>query len=249
MDINVRASSDITLKGTLDTIQSLLSSLRTMRREEEHRLTIAEGVYTSALLAASLAAIVEQKRREGYLITVPQKLARVASLIELDQERVQVETLITQLDMRADVRNSVLYMVGELIDNIREHAHTPFGVVAVLSNAAHISMAVVDTGISIPAAYREAAIGIKDDCEAITKALAGISTKTVEERGTGLPSVKRLAIEGFGGELAILSAGAAFFGSPFSTDCKARPTYWQGTAVSLTLPIHSQAIDFYKYVR
>ncbi len=150
---------------------------------------------------------------------------------------------------RFDIKNALLYMASELTDNVRDHAHTTFGALAYFSDAGGVALAIADTGISIPAAYREAGIILADDCEALQQALKGVSTKKGETgRGKGLDSVGRLATQALQGELVMLSGNALLTHTLRGATCAAASLYWQGTIVVVVGRIPKQSIDLYQYV-
>ena len=74
-----------------------------------------------------------------------------------------------------------------------------------------LDICVMDDGLSIPGNFENHGIEFKNDCDAISKAIEGVTTAENEtgdprySRGWGLWTVLRLVIEGNGGEALIVS--------------------------------------------
>lgn len=109
--------------------------------------------------------------------------------------------------------SSVLYIVGELSDNIDEHSQFTFAslMAQYFPHKEHLDIAVFDNGVTIPLLFEKNNIKFDKDSEAILKAVSGeITTKKGEEmRGYGLKSCKDIATEEIKGELHIISRKGA----------------------------------------
>ena len=74
-----------------------------------------------------------------------------------------------------------------------------------------LDICVMDDGLSIPGNFENHGLEFKNDCDAISKAIAGVTTAENEtgdprySRGWGLWTVLRLVVEGNGGEALIVS--------------------------------------------
>ena len=247
-------------RAELNQFRSLMASgqtLRTLRREEEHIVHIDSSVATFSILGAGLRIILEQYRREGYILALsPNDALSTTHVIELGatQESVFVETA-QQLsnDPNSGYRDDLIqlwqWIIAELTDNISEHARTPFGVISSNANTNGYSLVIADGGISIPVAYRTAGISQGNDCQDVKRALHGQSTKTVEERGTGLPTIKKIVTEGLNGSLALFSGNASLRAHDRVEDCNDMTDYWPGTIVAISVPyLPSRILNLYDYL-
>lgn len=251
MIIAINSPSEKTLHAQLHALGRVMESFRDLKREEEHQVVVppTAGAYT--LFTTGILALLEELRREGYLLAIENEatLRENATVMSMEHDGAFDHIPFIGSDIlqdRKDLRGVLMYMVGELTDNIRDHARTSYGVLGG-SMRSTWSVAIIDRGISIPGAYRAAGVTLRDECEALTRAIEGISTKTVEERGTGLPSVRRLMREAFKGELVIISAGALFEdqGTP---RCAPAPFFWQGVVIYLTGTIPPNSVNLYDYL-
>jgi len=96
---------------------------------------------------------------------------------------------------------SVVYILGELADNIDDHSNFTFASIMAqyYPKKEHLDLAVLDNGITIPFNFEKNKIKFGKDSEAIKKAVYGeITTKKNEiMRGYGLRSCKDISLEGF----------------------------------------------------
>lgn len=106
----------------------------------------------------------------------------------------------------------------EIIGNIYNHtpleegyANQGYSFAQEYVNVPYLDICVMDDGLSIPGNFEKHGIDFADDCDAISKAIEGITTAKNEyndprySRGHGLWTVLRLVIEGNGGEALIVS--------------------------------------------
>lgn len=150
--------------------------------------------------------------------------------------------------------NSLPYILSELSDNIDQHSEFTFAslMAQYYPKKRHLDLAVLDNGVSIPFLFEKNKIKFNKDSDAIVKAVSGeASTKKGEVlRGFGLKSCKNLSIEGFKGELCIISRkGAILFKSTqkpklYNFDVEVL----EGTLIYLRLPIPTGDIPFYSLI-
>ena len=111
---------------------------------------------------------------------------------------------------------SVNYLLAELSDNIEQHSQ--FTQASIMTqyypDKEYIDVGIFDNGISIPALFEKKGLKFSDDCDAIKKAIEGISTKEESGRGFGLRTSKNLVLEGLNGEMYILSRKGALILNP-----------------------------------
>ncbi|MBU3912548.1 MAG: ATP-binding protein [Nanoarchaeota archaeon] len=111
---------------------------------------------------------------------------------------------------------SVNYLLAELSDNIEQHSQ--FTQASIMtqyySNKKCIDIGIFDNGITIPALFEKKGFRFSDDCDAIKKAIEGVSTKEEQGRGFGLRTSKNLVLEGLNGEMYVLSRKGALILNP-----------------------------------
>ena len=111
---------------------------------------------------------------------------------------------------------SINYLLAELSDNIEQHSQ--FTQASIMTqyypDKKYIDVGIFDNGISIPALFEKKGLKFSDDCDAIKKAIEGVSTKEEQGRGFGLRTSKNLVLEGLNGEMYILSRKGALILNP-----------------------------------
>lgn len=109
---------------------------------------------------------------------------------------------------------SLQYIISELTSNIYDHtsleeelASQGHAYAQHNSNLNKLDICIMDDGLSIPGGFKKSGISFDDECHAIELAISNNSTlsKNPLERGNGLWSTIKLAIEGNGGEVLIVS--------------------------------------------
>lgn len=113
---------------------------------------------------------------------------------------------------------AIHHICTELIGNIYNHtpmekgyAHQGYSFAQEYYNAEKLDICVMDDGLSIPGKFEENNISFIDDCDAISKAISGVTTAKDEEtdprysRGAGLLTTLKLVIDGNNGEALIVS--------------------------------------------
>lgn len=250
MNIIINTPQINNIKAEIAALSEALAQLRILRREEEHEISMSAPAKFATLFTAALGAYIVQKRREGYLFTVQDdSLLAESMIIEINNREGWIDdSNIAELcGKRSDCVQTMQYTLGELLDNIADHARVGCGALAYSANE-RFSLTVADAGISIPSAYREAGIPIDNDCHALKQAFNGVSTKAREERGRGLLSITGIATRGLSGTITLLSGGGLLSSAAGQTECSQSLCYWQGTIVHLTGTLPQEKLNIYDYV-
>ena len=103
---------------------------------------------------------------------------------------------------------SISYLLGELTDNIEQHSKfTHASIMAqYFPQKKHVDIGILDNGLSIPKVFENNIISFTDDCDAITKAMSGTTTKKEDRtRGFGLKTTKKIVRDLCDGELYLIS--------------------------------------------
>lgn len=109
----------------------------------------------------------------------------------------KISTLISKhLALDTNYKNAVTYLISEMTDNILDHSNVERGwmLTQYYPNTEYLDICIIDTGITILGSYRQHGFtDINTDQEALSRALAGTSTKN-KDRGTGLRTSRAIAI-------------------------------------------------------
>lgn len=144
--------------------------------------------------------------------------------------------------------SSLSYLISELFDNIYEHSQSKNGYVfsQYLEREGYIDLCIADTGITIFNSFKNAGLyQIEIDgkeSEALKLANEGYSTKNrpdAENRGYGIPTSKKMLVEGMKGAFFMLSGGAFHRyenGANYYVNLK-NMFRWDGTIVLLRIPV------------
>lgn len=157
----------------------------------------------------------------------------------------------------SNVEIGLRYIIGETIDNIVEHAHSPFGYFAAQSypSKGFTDVCIADTGGTILGSYREnlRTSDIGSDIEALQSAVSGISTKNLpdaENRGFGLRTSITMLTEGLAGEFLVSSGDAAFAANRNAKQFIELPmsVKFKGTIISFRIPKLMPDFSYLRYV-
>ena len=102
-----------------------------------------------------------------------------------------------------------------------------------------------DKGIGLRQSYLKKKIVPKDDFSAIEFALSGLSTKSSQERGFGLYSIKKL-VKTLGGNLIITTGSAKISVQKNKINLHPLPQKFSGTMIEIKTPI--KKLNFYKAI-
>jgi hypothetical protein len=160
------------------------------------------------------------------------------------------ETILRKVPekLRDPFCNSLKYLTSELEANVREHARVKhYWILAQYwSTTETCEVAICDSGIGYRASYRGTPFEVKTHIDAIVNALKGKSSKSMRERGAGIPSIIKMFIEGYGGEVIIMSGDSLLY-----LDQKQQIAYrfgleWQGAFVGLRFKL--KELNIYDYL-
>lgn len=127
--------------------------------------------------------------------------------LDLDKELKKISEKIEGLKFPQGFLEYVLYVISEILINIKEHSRAKSISLNIRINQQRCRIDIRDDGIGFRESYLRKKIYPKDDFSAIEFALSGLSTKDPRERGFGLYSIRKL-VETLGGIL-IIEAGLA----------------------------------------
>lgn len=165
-----------------------------------------------------------------------------------------VNDLIDHLkkQIHSNFGSGVTYLLSELSDNIDIHSN--FSHAAVMAQyfpkKNKLDLSIIDNGISVPHNFEKHGIKFSDDCDAIKKAIEGISTKEESGRGFGLRTSKNLVLEGLNGEMYILSRKGALILNPKnkekSQEIMKKPL--KGTLIYMRFSAPKKGLNIIEYV-
>ncbi|MDP3026339.1 MAG: hypothetical protein Q8N63_01425 [Nanoarchaeota archaeon] len=147
---------------------------------------------------------------------------------------------------------SVNYLLAELSDNIEQHSQ--FTQASIMTQyyptKKYLDVGLFDNGITIPSLFEKKNISFKDDCDAIKKAIEGVSTKDEEGRGFGLRTSKNLVLEGLNGEMHIFSRKGALILDPKNKEeeYKLQENSLKGTLVFMRFKAPEKGLNITKYL-
>ncbi|MFH1310791.1 MAG: ATP-binding protein [Nanoarchaeota archaeon] len=147
---------------------------------------------------------------------------------------------------------SVNYLLAELSDNIEQHSQ--FTQASIMtqyySDKKYIDVGIFDNGITIPSLFEKKGVQFLDDCDAIKKAIEGVSTKEEQGRGFGLRTSKNLVLEGLNGEMYILSRKGALVLNPKDKEKSQElmKKALKGTLIYMRFSAPKKGLNIIKYV-
>jgi len=147
--------------------------------------------------------------------------------------------------------NSLKLLTSEIVANIREHARVSnYWILAQYWNAMRTcEIAMCDTGIGYRESYRGTPYEVKTHLDAISNALEGKSSKLpVQERGTGIPTIVRMFVEGYGGEVIVLSGDSLLYIHKKESIPYQIGSEWEGSFVGIRFKLKATDI-MYQYLQ
>lgn len=153
--------------------------------------------------------------------------------------------LSIQLLLRGDLKTAIMYLIDEAVNNIVDHSREKRGYIFAqyYKDKLFMDICIADTGITILGTYQEKGVAfITTDKDAIAYAANGKSTKENPEnegRGYGIPTSKRMLVEGLGGKYFLCSGRAFLIKTRIKEEIIALPSslQWPGTLVVLRIPV------------
>jgi len=180
------------------------------------------------------------------------------SVLERDKgtERENLESMFSSLIYQLlgsipGAQNAIYYPIAELVTNIFEHSRDEVGFIfgQYYPKKEYLDICIVDMGRGLAQAYKDEMNLTVSDGQAIEEVLKGQSTKTLQERGYGIRTSKKVVCEGLNGEFVILSGTTALISSQSSEKLVSLPNfYWQGVVVSCRIPKPKGGIDISGYL-
>jgi len=160
--------------------------------------------------------------------------------------------ILEELKINKNNITPLKFVFHELIANIYDHSKFKNAYVMGKNDGEFYEFSFLDDGITIPISLKKLDFPIKNDCDAVIKAINGLSSKNelgYIERGTGLNNTINIVTSGSEGEVLIVSGCALIhinnnnvFARKIPKDCI------DGTLVSLRMNLDSK-IDIYKYLK
>lgn len=175
------------------------------------------------------------------------------------QQLVQ-NTLKVQIGSHLKLHSVLSLLLGELIDNITDHAHSDKGYIfcQYMSRERMLYVFISDTGRTIYSSYasdrRYMDQLTNKESSALSLALSGKSTKNRpdnENRGYGISKSRKLLVDGLNGEFFMLSGGAFFRHDSNNEVLVDLPetVRWDGTVILLKIPTSiPDNLDIYRYI-
>lgn len=159
------------------------------------------------------------------------------------------ESIISKIS--PEYRNSFIsglkFLTSELQSNVEQHAkinhYWIFAQYWEKTKTCEICLA--DSGIGYMESYRGTKYEINDHSSAIKNAIQGLSSKTPDERGAGLTGIMKMFIDGYKGEMVILSGDSLLYlysKKPIIYKC---PINWKGAFVGLKFRLKDLKIEDY----
>jgi len=160
------------------------------------------------------------------------------------------ERILSKLDAqsRQPFLTSLKYLTSELEANVREHSGVDnYWIFSQYwSKTKTCEIALCDIGIGYKASYEGTEYEVENHADAILNAFGGKSSKSSDERGTGLPSIAKLFVEGYGGIMVVMSGNAVLHKYGNQNDAYTFDGDWQGCFVGLRFPV--KELNMYLYL-
>ncbi|HLC76848.1 MAG TPA: hypothetical protein VJH04_01450 [archaeon] len=143
--------------------------------------------------------------------------------------------------------SALKFLTSELQTNVEQHSRVgSYWILAQYwkkTETCEICMA--DTGIGYKESYKGTEHEVKDDTSAILNAIEGISSKTPEERGAGIPGILKIFIDGYKGELVMLSGNALLHLQDKKPTIYTCPISWKGCFIGIRFKLRDINIEKY----
>ena len=142
------------------------------------------------------------------------------------------------------------FIINEITNNIEEHSYCKNSYFLSKEYEDKLELSFYDDGISIPQSLNMAGIDIENDCDAIDKAVNGVSEDKTNEllRGYGHNSSANLIVKGNRGSILIASReGLLHIDNHDKKFKELKNNYIQGTLISALIN-KSIVTDFYQYM-
>lgn len=173
------------------------------------------------------------------------KLNRIDNSFEMTNE------LLNELNMPKENLNTMKFIFYELTGNIYDHSKFSEACISGRLHNGKYDFIINDNGISIIDSFRNADYAFENECDALVKAVNGLSTKNdigYIERGTGLNNTVNIVVNGFKGEILIISSHASLYlGNEKIIVQKTPKNFKNGTTIHIRVDLSSK-INMYNYL-
>jgi len=169
---------------------------------------------------------------------------KIVFIRNFDKEFEFLTQSIREMHLPSGFSDFILYAISELFANIKEHAQVNKGLITLQIKNRKCYLKIKDEGIGLKKSYLKKGIFVKDDFSAIEFALSGLSTKSPQERGFGLYSVKKLT-NAIKGTLIITTGTAKAIIQKNKINFKTISPF-KGTIIEINTPI--KKLDFYQLI-
>ena len=148
---------------------------------------------------------------------------------------------------RSSFINGLKFLTSELQNNVEEHADIGhYWIFAQYwEKTKTCEICIVDTGIGYKESYKGTKYEVDNHFDAIRNAIKGLSCKPIKERGCGVSGIMRMFIEGYKGELMIMSGNGLFYVNKKKQIMYKSPVPWNGAIIGLKFTLKN--IDVSKY--
>lgn len=163
----------------------------------------------------------------------------------LERELDVISGEIRKLNLPKGFFEFVIYVISELIANIKEHAMANEASINLKIDKRKCLIIVADKGVGLKQPYLSKKIYVKDDFAAIEFALSGLSTKNLQERGFGLYSIRRFTEE-LSGKMAVESGFARALIQKNKINFQNLKNKFHGVGIKIETPV--KKVDFYKII-
>ena len=172
--------------------------------------------------------------------------------INTDNSAEVAHEILEELEINKSNLNTLKFIFHELIANIYDHSCFEKAYVMGRIDGDYYEFSFLDDGITIPNSLKKVNYPIKNDSDALLKAINGLSSKKelgYVERGTGLNNTTNIVTSGSDGELLIVSGCALIHITKDNIIAREIPNDCiDGTLVSLRMKLNKK-IDIYKYLK
>lgn len=171
-----------------------------------------------------------------------------------DNSEELTKDILQIIQPKKEMSQALKYIFYELINNVYDHSKFDNGFVIGQNypRTNNNDFSFMDNGISIPGSFKNYGFNFKNDCEAIIKAVNGLSTKHGEEfigRGTGLNTVINIVTQGANGNVIIASGTGVVEITKSQVYAKHVPeNYIGGTLVGLRLN-SNKSVNVYEHMK
>ena len=160
-------------------------------------------------------------------------------------------SILTNLNINTESVSSMKFIFYELISNIQDHSQFKKSFVMGKSYGKYFDFGFIDDGLTIPQSFKNHDFEYDNDCDAIIKALNGLSTKNelgYIERGTGLNNTTNIVLNGYGGSVLLISGCGLIYMTPYRIEIEEiEKNCIDGTMICMRMDL-SKNVNIYNYL-